>query len=152
MDLFAAACENFGLIINTEELVAMPPDAVYVVSRNNVKSAQVLVVDIFTYLGSILSRETKTDDEVASRISESGQAYDRLQNTVFNRHSLHIDTELKMYKAVILPTLLYGAVYKMKARRLNHFHLSCLRRILTLSWHDLMPDTDVVERTRILGI
>nr|VZI12275.1 unnamed protein product [Spirometra erinaceieuropaei] len=61
-----------------------------------------------------------------------------------------------MYKAVILPTLLYGAetwtVYAKQARRLNHFHLSCLRRILRLKWQDRIPDTDVLERTGILSI
>nr|VZI15401.1 unnamed protein product [Spirometra erinaceieuropaei] len=61
-----------------------------------------------------------------------------------------------MYKAVILPTLLYGAetwtVYTKQARRLNHFHLSCLRRILRLKWQDRIPDTDVLERTGILSI
>ncbi|BHF63012.1 hypothetical protein SprV_0200600100 [Sparganum proliferum] len=61
-----------------------------------------------------------------------------------------------MYKAVTLPTLLYGAetwtVYTKQARRLNHFHLSCLRRILRLNWQDRIPATDVLERTRILSI
>nr|VZI17333.1 unnamed protein product [Spirometra erinaceieuropaei] len=61
-----------------------------------------------------------------------------------------------MYKAIILPTLLYGAetwtVYAKQARRLNHFHLSCLRRILRLNWQDRIPDTDVLERTGILSI
>nr|VZI09441.1 unnamed protein product [Spirometra erinaceieuropaei] len=61
-----------------------------------------------------------------------------------------------MYKAVILPTILYGAetwtVYAKQARRLNHFHLSCLRRILWLNWQDRIPDTDVLERTEILSI
>nr|VZI45777.1 unnamed protein product [Spirometra erinaceieuropaei] len=61
-----------------------------------------------------------------------------------------------MYKAVILPTLLYGAetwtVYTKQARRLNYFHLSCLRRILRLNWQDRIPDTDVLERTGILSI
>nr|VZI01556.1 unnamed protein product [Spirometra erinaceieuropaei] len=61
-----------------------------------------------------------------------------------------------MNKAVILPTLLYGAeiwtVYTKQARRLNHFHLSCLHRILRLSWQDRIPDTDVLERTGILSI
>nr|VZI48789.1 unnamed protein product [Spirometra erinaceieuropaei] len=61
-----------------------------------------------------------------------------------------------MYKAVILPTLLYGAetwtVYAKQARRLNHCHLSCLRRILRLKWQDRIPDTDVLERTGILSI
>nr|VZI30587.1 unnamed protein product [Spirometra erinaceieuropaei] len=61
-----------------------------------------------------------------------------------------------MYKAVILPTLLYEAetwtVYAKQARRLNHFHLSCLRRILSLNWQDRIPDTEVLERTGNLSI
>ncbi|BHF85041.1 hypothetical protein SprV_1002819900 [Sparganum proliferum] len=61
-----------------------------------------------------------------------------------------------MYKAVILPTLLYGAetwtAYARQARRLNPFHLSCLRRILRLNWQDRIPDTEVLERTGILSI
>nr|VZI00462.1 unnamed protein product [Spirometra erinaceieuropaei] len=61
-----------------------------------------------------------------------------------------------MYKAVILPTLLYGAetwtVYTKQARRLNHLHLSCLHRILRLNWQDRIPDTEVLERTGILSI
>nr|VZI20789.1 unnamed protein product [Spirometra erinaceieuropaei] len=61
-----------------------------------------------------------------------------------------------MYRAVILSTLLYGAetwtVYAKQARRLNHFHLSCLRRILRLNWQDRIPDTDVLERTGIVSI
>nr|VZI54390.1 unnamed protein product [Spirometra erinaceieuropaei] len=61
-----------------------------------------------------------------------------------------------MYKAVILSTLLYGAetstVYTKQARRLNHFHLSGLCRILKLNWQDRIPDTDVLKRTGILSI
>nr|VZI37257.1 unnamed protein product [Spirometra erinaceieuropaei] len=61
-----------------------------------------------------------------------------------------------MYKAVILPRLQYGAetwtVYTRHARRLNHFHFSCLRRILRLNWQDRIPDTDVLGRTGIVSI
>ncbi|VDL88583.1 unnamed protein product [Schistocephalus solidus] len=38
------------------------------------------------------------------------------------------------------------------AEKLNHFHLSCLRRILKLRWQDRNPDTEVLERTGILSI
>nr|VZI43979.1 unnamed protein product [Spirometra erinaceieuropaei] len=41
---------------------------------------------------------------------------------------------------------------RWQARRLNHFHLSCLRRILRLNWQDRIPDTEVLERTGILSI
>ncbi|BHF85352.1 hypothetical protein SprV_1002851600 [Sparganum proliferum] len=73
-----------------------------------------------------------------------------------NRHGLQLSTKLKMYKAIILPTLVYGAetwtVYTKQARRLNYFHLSCLRRSLRLHCRDRIPDTDVLERTGILSI
>nr|VZI23715.1 unnamed protein product [Spirometra erinaceieuropaei] len=38
-----------------------------------------------------------------------------------------------------------------QARRPNHFHLSCLRRILQLRLQDRILDTDVLERTGILN-
>ncbi|BHF68203.1 hypothetical protein SprV_0301123600 [Sparganum proliferum] len=162
MDLFSAACANFGLVINTQKTVVMhqpqpnsatPPNAPPQISVNG---TQLQVVENFPYLGSTLSGNTKIDDEVANRISKSSQAFGRLRSTVWNRHGLQLSTKLKMYKAVILPTLLYGAetwtVYAKQARRLNHFHLSCLRRILRLNWQDRIPDTDVLERTGILSI
>nr|VZI26820.1 unnamed protein product [Spirometra erinaceieuropaei] len=162
MDLFSAACENFGLVINTQKTVVMhqpPPNSATAPKappQISVNVTQLPVVDNFPYLGSTLSRNTKVDDEVANRISKASQACGRLQSTVWNRHGLQLSTKLKMYKAVILATLLYGAetwtVYAKQARRLKHFHISCLRRILRLKWQDRIPDTDVIERTGILSI
>nr|VZI26644.1 unnamed protein product [Spirometra erinaceieuropaei] len=162
MDLFSAACENFGLVINTQKTVVIhqpPPHSVTVPKappQISVNGTQLQVVENFPYLGSTLSRNTKIDDEVANRISKASQAFGSLQSAVWNRHGLQLSTKLKMYKSVILPTLLYGAetwtVYAKQARLLNYFHLSCLRRILRLNWQDRIPDTDVLERTGIPSI
>nr|VZH94102.1 unnamed protein product [Spirometra erinaceieuropaei] len=162
MDMLTAACENFGLVINTQKSVVMhqpPPNSATAPNappQISVNGTQLQVVENFPYLGSTLSRNTKIDDEVANRISKASQAFGHLQSTVWNRHGLQLSIKLKMHKAVILPTLLYGAetwtVYAKQARRLNHFHLSCLRRILRLKWQDRIPDTDVLERTGILSI
>nr|VZI49284.1 unnamed protein product [Spirometra erinaceieuropaei] len=162
MDLFSAAYENFGLVINMQKTVVMhepppntatpPPNAPQI----SVNGTQLQVVGNFPCLGNTLSRNTKIDDDVARRISKASQVFGRLQSTVWNRHDLQLNKKLKMYKAVILPTLLYGAetwtVYTRQARRLNHFHLSCLRRILRLKWQDRIPDTGVLERTGMLSI
>nr|VZH97592.1 unnamed protein product [Spirometra erinaceieuropaei] len=122
----------------------------------SVNGTQLQVVETFPYLGSTLSLNSEIDDEVARRISKASQAFGRLQSTVRNRHGLQLSTKLKRCKEVILPTLLYGAetwtVYTKQARRLNHFHLSRLSRILRLNWQDRIPDTDVLERTGILSI
>ncbi|BHF69142.1 hypothetical protein SprV_0301218400 [Sparganum proliferum] len=117
-----------------------PPPNAPPLPQISVNGIQLQVVENFPYLGSTLSRSIKIDDEVARRISKASQAFSRLQSTVWNRHGLQLSTKLKMYEAVILSTLLYGAetwtVYTKQACRLNPFPLSCLRRILRLSWQD----------------
>ncbi|BHF70263.1 hypothetical protein SprV_0301331300 [Sparganum proliferum] len=119
----------------------------------SVNDTQLQVVENFPYLGSTHSRNTKIDDEVTNMISKASQAFGR---TVWNRHGLQLSKKLKMYKIVVHPTLLYGGetwtVYTKQARRLNHFHPSCLRRILRLNRQDRIPDTDVLERTGSLSI
>ncbi|VDL88164.1 unnamed protein product, partial [Schistocephalus solidus] len=112
MNLFAATCDNFGLHINTEKTVMMhqpPPNTIYTVDHINVYGGQLKVVDTFTYLGSNLSRSIKVDDEIAHWIATACQAFGRMQKVVWNRHGLQLGTKLKMWKAVILPTLLNGA-------------------------------------------
>ena len=32
------------------------------------------------------------------------------------------------------------------AKRLNHFHLSCLRKLLKIKWQDKIPDTEVLTK------
>ena len=85
------------------------------------------VVDKFTYLGSTLSRAVHIDDEVTARTAKASVAFGRLRINVWDRNGL--DTRLKVYKAVVLPTLLYACetwtVYQRHAKKLNHFHLSC---------------------------
>nr|VZI47632.1 unnamed protein product [Spirometra erinaceieuropaei] len=99
MDLFSAACENFGLVINTRKTVVMhqpPPNSATAPNapQINVNGTQLQVVENFPYLGCTLSRNTKIDDEVANRISKASQAFGRLQSTVWNRHGLRVSREL----------------------------------------------------------
>ena len=66
------------------------------------------VVDKFTYLGSTLSRAVHIDDEVTARIAKASVAFGRLRANVWERGRIKLDTKLKVYKAVVLPTLLYA--------------------------------------------
>ncbi|BHF64454.1 hypothetical protein SprV_0200745900 [Sparganum proliferum] len=79
IDLFAAACEIFGLILNTKTVVMYqpPPNTAHNVPQISVDGTQLQVVDNSTQLGSALSRSTKIDDEVSCRISKTSQAFRR---------------------------------------------------------------------------
>ena len=72
------------------------------------------------------------DDEVTVSIAKASVAFGRLRANVWERNGIKIDTKLKVYKGVVLPTLLYACetwtVYQRHAKRLNHFHLSCLTK------------------------
>ena len=66
------------------------------------------------------------------------------------------DIKLKVYRSVVLPTLLYACepwtVYQRHAKRLNHFHISCLRKLLKIKWQDRIPDTEVLKRAGMQSI
>ncbi|BHF66224.1 hypothetical protein SprV_0200924000 [Sparganum proliferum] len=73
-----------------------------------------------------LPNSTRIGDEVAHQISKASQAFDRLQNSVWNRHSLQVNIKLKMYKAVVLTTALYGA----ETRTVHSKHAKKLSRLI----------------------
>ena len=114
-----------------------------------VKGQRLHVVDKFTYLGSTLSRVVHIDDEVNARIAKASAAFCRLRGSVWDRSRIRLDTKLKVYKAVVLPTLVYACetwtVYQRHAKRLN-FQASCLRKLLMIKWQDRIPDTEVLKR------
>ena len=134
VDRMSKACDNFHLTISTKktEVVHQPaPGKPYSEPTITVNGQKLQVVDKFTYLGSTLSRAVHIDDEVTARTAKASVAFGRLRTNVWERNGIRLDTKLKVYKAVVLPTLLYACetwtVYQRHAKKLNHFHLSCLR-------------------------
>ena len=62
-------------------------------------------------------------------------------------------TKMEVYQACVLSTLLYGSeawtLYSRQERRLNVFHLRCLRRILGITWQDRVSNTKVLAQAGI---
>ena len=95
-------------------------------------------------------------DEVNARIAKASAAFGQLRGSVWDQSGIRLDTKLKVYKAVVLPTLLYACetwtVYRRHAKRLNHFHTSCLRKFLKMMWQDRIPDTEVLKRAGMQSV
>nr|VZI15418.1 unnamed protein product [Spirometra erinaceieuropaei] len=74
MDLFVSSCAHLGLTINEDKIMIMhkqPPDAKYNVPRIHVHSTELKTVDNFTYLGSLVSRYIRIDNEMAHWITKA---------------------------------------------------------------------------------
>ena len=100
------------------------------------------VVDKFTYLGSTLSRAVHIDDEVTARTAKASVAFGRLRTNVWERNGISLDTKLKVYKAVVLPTLLYACeTWTKKKAKMQSVHT--LLKLAQLRWTghvSRMPD------------
>ena len=110
----------------------------------------------FTYLGSTLSRNIVIDDEVNAHLAKASAAFGILTKSVWTRRGITMVNKIKVYKAAVLTTLLYGCetwtVYQRHSRKLNHFHTTSLRRILGIKWQDRIPDTEVLSRAGLPSI
>ncbi|KYO42070.1 hypothetical protein Y1Q_0002715 [Alligator mississippiensis] len=145
MDHFSSAYDNFGFTINTKktELMHHPSsEKPYVVNGHTLQA-----MEKFTYLDSTLSYAVHVNDENNARIAEAGVAFGRLRANVWERRGMNQQTKLKVYKAIVLPNLMYACetwtVYRCHATKLNHFHMGCLRNLMRVRWQDKVPDTEV---------
>jgi hypothetical protein len=137
MDKFSSAGRNFDLTISTKktEVMHQPvPGKPYTKPDICVAGEELKVVDIFTYLGCTLSSVVNVDDEVNCRLAKASSAFGRLRRTMWECRELTKETKLRVSRATVLTALLYACeswtVYSRHGRKLNHFHISCLRRIL----------------------
>ncbi len=91
-------------------------------------------VDSFAYLGSTLAADGSLDQEVIRRISKAAAAFRGLNTRLWKRKEISACVKIAVYRAAILPRLLYGAEtwtpLRAHIRRLEAFQMSCMRRIL----------------------
>ena len=105
------ACNNFQLTISTNKTKVghhPAPGKPYSEPTITVNRQKLHVVDKFTYLGSTPYRAVHIDDEVTARTAKASVAFDRLHTNVLERNGIRLETKLKVYKTVVLPTLLHA--------------------------------------------
>ena len=92
----------------------------------------------FAYLGITLSQNVAIDDEVNTKIAKSTAAFGKLHANAWNRRGIILQNKLKVYRAIVLPTLLYACemwtVYQRHARKLSLFHTTSLRKPINIKW------------------
>jgi len=113
-------------------------------------------VDRFCYLCSYLSNTITVDIDISSRLANGGDAFGNLQRRLWGEYCVALPMKIAVYQAVVLSTLLYGCeswvLYRRLVRRLDEFHMRCLRNIAGIKWQDRVPNTEVLRLCGISGI
>ena len=149
MDSLSSACKAFGLTISIKKTNVMGQD-VETPPSISIDTQNLECVNTFTYLGSTISSDLSLDAELNTRLARAATVMAKLSQRVWSNNHISLHTKLQVYQACVISTLMYGSeawtTYARHERRLNSFHLRCLRRILGISWEDKVPNTDVLER------
>jgi len=103
------------------------------------------LVEEFSYLGSLVSKDNITQKDIKARFGKDRGAFSRLQ-PVRKLKQYSLWRKLRLYNIMVKPVLLYGSDYwevvKGDMKKISVFHNGCLRRIFRIFWfnnNNLLP-------------
>ena len=84
-------------------------------------------------------------------MAKASASFGRLRQTLWNNHNVSMRVTGKIYCAIVLSTLLYGAeawtVYRRQVKKLHAFMMRHSRSIMIITWMDKVTKKDILERT-----
>lgn len=102
--------KKFGLTISlskTEVLLQPAPATLPQQPCITIDRTQLKNVESFKYLGSTTTNDGTLDREITAMIQKASQAFGRLRIKVLLHKSVSLSIKLKVYNAIVLPSLLY---------------------------------------------
>jgi len=116
-----------------------------IVSGNTVET-----IDEFCCLGSIIQDNSSCDKDIGARLGKANGVLGRLTN-IWRKNGLSLCTKIRLYEALVLSTLLYGAetwsLSVSNTKKLEAAHHRWQRKILKISWKDMITNKAVRETT-----
>ena len=158
-DCFSAAARRFGLTISikkTEVLYQPARGNAYIPPAIFIEGKQLKAVEIFKYLGSIVSNVASHDAEITARIAKATSAFGRLTKRLWNNRNIKVHTKISVYQAAVVTSLLFGCeawtLKRAHIARLEAFHQASLRRIARIRWFHKVTNYEVLGRCKIGSI
>ena len=113
----------------------------------------------FTYLGSTVTHDASLDNEISNRIQAAYSSFARLTNRLWHRHGVKLSTKIAVYRAIILPILLYSSetyiLYQRHIKRLSKVLQRQLRSIMGIRLQDRisnMSNEEVLQRAGMMSL
>ena len=155
VDAFSAASKKFGLQINIKKT-----EVLFQPGSNHRNEKEVLVdgtalnqVESFTYLGRTISKDGRIDAELVKIMAKASNVFGRLSTRLWNNHHVSTRVKGKIYRAIVISTLLYGAeswtLYTSQVHKLHAFMMRRLRAIMKITWKDKVTNKEILERANL---
>ena len=147
----ADEAEKVGLQININKTEVMRvnynrQEAIHV----QLQGKEIKESDSFTYLGSVVSKDGGTEEDIRNRINRARHAFNTLR-PIWRATSLSLQNKIRIFGTNVKSVLLYGSetwrVTKTNTNKLQTFINKCLRNVLQIRWPEMIPNEELWERT-----
>ena len=143
------AAEQAGLFLNTDKTKIMIfgernlDDTIQVVGKT------IENVERFEYLGSLLTWDKNCSEETKRRIGKATGALASLKH-IWNSRKLKINNKVRVLTTFVFSALLYASetwtLKETDRKKLLAIEMECYRRILKISWRNMVRNDDIRKR------
>ena len=107
-------------------------------------------VEKFEYLGSIITSDAKSDQEIKRRIGIAKTAFKSMSN-VLTARNINNQTKLRLIKCYVWSTIMYGCEGWTISKAINNSRrpkCSFLRRMMKISWVKKVTNEDALRKAQ----
>ncbi|KDR18382.1 hypothetical protein L798_07764 [Zootermopsis nevadensis] len=148
MDKLVETGREYGMEINIEKSKVMRIAAESRTLNVVIGNQQMENVEIFKYLGSIVTTDALCTKEVKARIAMAKAAF--VKKRILLTSKLGLEMKKKLVKCYVWSVALYGAetwtLRKKEQKYLESFEMWCWRRIEKIRWTDRGTNEEVLRR------
>ena len=141
-----AVAERAGLTVNVRKTRTMVFGDGKIRQEIRVGRKNVENVDKFEYLGSLITWGNNCSEEIRRRIGKAAGTMASLRH-VWNGKKLTIQNKIRILTTCVFSVLLYASetwtLKETDKKKLLAFEMKCYRRILRISWKDMMKNEDI---------
>ena len=118
----------------------------------NLRGETIRQVSDFTYLGSVVTSDGKVKEDIEKRRAGARRAFGQLRRRLWKRGEISLRVKMKIFNAIVIPVLLYGAsawaLTRTEETRLDSLEMGMLRSIAGVRWDDFVRNAEIRERLR----
>ena len=74
-----------------------------------IRNQTIQTTDSFTYLGSVISRDQRSEPDLQSRLSKAASAFNMLRCAVWYRKTISVEAKQRIFRACVLSVLFYAS-------------------------------------------
>ena len=147
-DRLSNSAREYGMEISSEKSKVMVNSGDNTTVQISMNDQQLEEVMAFKYHGATLTKDGRSTAEIKIRLAIATASMAKL-NKIWSSKDVSFSTKMKLYKTLVLSTLLYGCeswtLTADSTKRIQAFRNKCYRRMLGISWKDLKTN-EFVQR------